>query len=74
MGIDLLFPVPATKWLAIIYLCNKPIRLYVDYPGLNYSRVFGAETYPLADPQSTLNLSRSKQKKDNMDGDDSSIA
>ncbi|XP_076269271.1 connector enhancer of ksr isoform X2 [Rhynchophorus ferrugineus] len=51
-----------------------PIRPHADYPGLKYPPVFEAETYSLADPQSSLNLLRSKQKKDNMDGDDSSIA
>ncbi|XP_060516788.1 uncharacterized protein LOC132696152 [Cylas formicarius] len=40
------------------------IRPHADYPGLEYPPVFEAETYSLADPQSSLNLIR-KQKKDN---------
>lgn len=48
-----------------------PMRPHVDYPGLEYPPVFEPETYSLADPQSSLNLLRSRHKRDGKDGNES---
>ncbi|XP_030757518.1 LOW QUALITY PROTEIN: uncharacterized protein LOC115883312 [Sitophilus oryzae] len=46
---------------------STSIRPHADYPGLEYPPVFQPETYSLADPQTSLNILRNKQKSDDTD-------